>query len=55
MLDVDIPALPERLVLVEEAPGSWRGTMRLAAAGRWKLEIELDGETVSLPFESRSR
>ena len=51
---VDIPTLPERLVLVEEAPGSWRGAARLSTAGRWKLEIELDGETVSLPFQSGS-
>jgi hypothetical protein len=30
------------------------GAARLSAAGRWKLEIELDGETVSLPFQSGS-
>jgi hypothetical protein len=52
---IDMPTLPERLPLVEEAPGSWRGAMRLSSPGRWNLEIELDGETVSLPFEAGSQ
>ena len=45
-------ALPERVDLVEDGPGSWRGAARLSAAGRWALEVDLNGETVSLPFES---
>lgn len=50
---VDVPAaLPERVDLVEDGPGSWRGAARLSAAGRWALEVDLNGETVSLPFES---
>jgi hypothetical protein len=52
---VDPATLPERVDLVEAGPGSWRGAARLSTAGRWKLDIELDGETVSLPFESRPR
>ena len=38
--------------LVEDGPGSWRGAARLSAGGRWALEVDLNGETVSLPFES---
>ena len=50
---VDVPAAPpERVDLVEDGPGSWRGAARLSAAGRWALEVDLNGETVSLPFES---
>lgn len=50
---LDMPAaLPERVDLVEDGPGSWRGAARLSAAGRWALEVDLNGETVSLPFES---
>lgn len=50
---VDMPAaLPERVELVEDGPGSWRGAARLSGAGRWALDIELNGETVRLPFES---
>jgi hypothetical protein len=50
---VDIPAaLEERVDLVADGPGSWRGAARLSAAGRWALDVELNGETVSLPFES---
>ena len=50
---VDIPAaLGERVDLVADGPGSWRGAARLSAACRWALDVELNGETVSLPFES---
>lgn len=52
---VDEASLPERVDLVEAGPGSWRGAARLSTPGRWKLDLELDGETVSLPFESRPR
>jgi hypothetical protein len=52
---VDMATMPERVVLAEDGPGAWRGAAQLSAAGRWALEIELDGETVSLPFQSGSR
>ena len=51
---VDAATLAERVDLVQAGPGSWRGAARLSTAGRWKLDVELDGETARLPFQSRS-
>jgi hypothetical protein len=44
----------ERVALVQEAPGSWRGVARVSMAGRWSLRVELNGETLSLSFQAVS-
>ena len=45
----------ERIALVQEGSGFWHGTGRLSMAGRWNLQVELNGETVNVPFEVGSR
>lgn len=50
---LDMPMEPEGLVLVQEGSGAWRGSARLSMAGRWNLQVRLNGETLNLPFESR--
>ena len=52
---LDMAMEPERVVLVQDGAGSWGGSTRLSMAGRWTLQVELNGESVSLPFEARSR
>lgn len=42
----------ERVVLVQEGPGFWRGSTRVSMAGRWSLRVELNGESLSPPFEA---
>lgn len=52
---LDMAMEPQRVVLVHDGAGSWRGSTRLSMAGRWNLQVELNGESVSLPFEAGSR
>lgn len=52
MLDMSMD--DERVALVQEGPGSWRGVGRVSMAGRWSLRVELNGETLSLPFQAVS-
>lgn len=51
MLDMGME--PEPVALVQDGPGFWRGSARLAMAGRWSLQVQLNGETLNVPFESR--
>jgi hypothetical protein len=51
----DMAMEPDRVALIEDGPGSWRGSTRLSMAGRWSLEVELKGETLSVLFEARDR
>lgn len=53
MLDMAMAA--ERVVLVQERPGFWRGATRVSMAGRWNLHVEFNGEGLSLPFEAVPR
>jgi hypothetical protein len=41
----------ERIVLAQERSGFWRGFGRVPMAGRWSLRVELNGETLNVPFE----
>jgi hypothetical protein len=49
MLDMAMDT--ERIVLAQEGSGFWRGSGRVSMAGRWNLRVELNGETVDVPFE----
>jgi hypothetical protein len=49
MLDMAMGA--ERIVLVQEGPGFWRGSGRLSMAGRWSFQVEFNGEALDVPFE----
>jgi len=52
---LDMTMATERIVLVQAGPGFWRGSGRLSMAGRWDLKVEMQGETVNVPFEAASR
>jgi hypothetical protein len=51
---LDMAMEDERVALVQEGPGSWRGVARVSMAGRWSLRVELNGETLSLSFQAVS-
>lgn len=51
---LDMAMEDERVALVQEGPGSWRGAARVSMAGRWSLRVELDGESLSLSFQAVS-
>jgi len=51
---VDMAMEDERVALVQDGPGSWRGTARVSMAGRWSLRVELKGESLSLSFQAVS-
>ena len=53
MLDMAMAA--ERVVLVREGSGFWRGSARLSMAGRWNLQVEFNGETLNVPIEIGAR
>jgi len=53
MVDMAMGAQP--VSLVQDAPGSWRGASRLSMAGRWSLQVEVEGESIHLPFETTFR
>jgi hypothetical protein len=46
----DMAMEDERLQLVEEGPGLWRGVARVSMAGRWTLDVRLRGQSLSLTF-----
>ena len=52
---LDMAMAPERVALVGDGAGAWRGSTTLSMAGRWVLEVELNGERVNLVFEAGSR
>ena len=41
--------------LVQDGPGSWRGTGSLTMGGRWSLRVNLGGEFIDVPFETTLR
>ena len=51
LLMLDMAMAKERIVLAQEGSGFWRGAGQLSMAGRWNLQVELNGETVNVPFE----
>jgi hypothetical protein len=51
----DMAMEPDRVALIEDGPGLWRGSTRLSMAGRWNLQVELNGETLSVLFEAGAR
>lgn len=51
LLMLDMAMDMERIVLAQEGSGFWRGSGRVSMAGRWNLRVELNGETVNVPFE----
>jgi hypothetical protein len=53
MLDMAMDA--ERIVLVQEGAGFWRGSTRLSMAGRWSLQVDFNGEALNVPFEIGAR
>jgi len=53
MLDMAMEA--ERIVLVQEGPGFWRGSTRRSIAGRWSLQVDFNGETLNVPSEIGAR
>lgn len=52
---LDMAMAPERVALARDGPGAWRGSTTLSMAGRWFLEVELNGERVNLVFEAGAR
>lgn len=40
---------------VQDGPGSWRGSGRLAMGGRWSQRVNVGGEFVDVPFETALR
>lgn len=51
---LDMAMEDERVALVQDGPGSWRGTARVSMAGRWSLRVELNGESLGLSFQAVS-
>lgn len=51
---LDMAMEDERVVLVQEGPGSWRGIARVSMAGRWSLRVQFNGESLSLSFQAVS-
>jgi len=51
----DMAMEAERIVLVQEGAGFWRGSTRLSMAGRWSLRVDFNGQTLHVPFEIGSR
>jgi len=45
----------EPVNLVPDGPGVWRGSGSLSMAGRWSLRVDVEGESLLVPFESSSR
>lgn len=41
--------------LVQDGPGSWRGSGRLTMGGRWSLRVNVGGEFIDVPFEATLR
>lgn len=52
MLDMAMDA--ERVILVPETPGSWRGSTRVSMAGRWSIQVDFNGGSLSLAFRAVS-
>jgi len=53
MLDMAMP--PERVALARDKGGSWHGSAPLSMAGRWLLEVELNGERLNLTFQAEAQ
>jgi hypothetical protein len=51
---LDMTMEDERVALVQEGPGSWRGTARVSMGGRWSLRVEFNGESLSLSLQAVS-
>jgi len=51
---LDMAMEDEGVILVQEAPGAWRGSARLSMAGRWSLLVEFNGASLSLSFQAVS-
>ena len=51
---VDMAMGREPVTLAQEEAGRWRGSGQLSMAGRWSLNVEVEGERISLPFEAVS-
>jgi hypothetical protein len=51
---LDMAMEEERVALVQEGPGSWRGAAKVSMAGRWGLRVELNGESLTLSFQAVS-
>jgi hypothetical protein len=45
----------ESVPLVQDRPGSWRGSGRLAMGGSWSLRVNVGGEMIDVPFEATLR
>ncbi len=52
---VDMAMGAQTVSLVQDAPGFWRGASRLSMSGRWSLEVDVEGESIHLPFEAAFR
>ena len=52
MLDMAMP--PERVALFRDKGGAWSGSAPLSMAGRWLLEVELNGERLNLTFQAEA-
>lgn len=50
MVSMAMPSDPIDLVPV--GPGVWHGSGTLSMAGRWSLRVDIEGESLQLPFES---
>lgn len=51
---IDMAMEDERIALVQEGPGTWRGAARVSMAGRWSLRVEFNGESLVLSFQAVS-
>jgi hypothetical protein len=52
MLDMAMPL--ERVTLLRDKDGGWNGSAPLSMAGRWLLEVELNGERLNLSFQAEA-
>lgn len=52
---VDMAMDVQSVSLMQDAPGSWRGASLLSMAGRWSLQVEVEGESIHLPFKTTFR
>ncbi|MGQ0546724.1 MAG: hypothetical protein ACT4P3_15530 [Betaproteobacteria bacterium] len=52
---LDMTMTPERVALLRDESGSWHGAAPLSMAGRWLLEVELNGERLNLTFQTAAQ
>ena len=49
---VDMAMGTQAVELVPDVSGRWRGSGRLSMAGRWQLDLDVEGGRIAVPFTS---